>query len=184
MEILCIVMNMAIGSLGTYLWLRFVGPHYGTKVKVPHVNRRTLVALAVVVWLLGSTLIAVQSFKTDREVRDLTLGTRDCFRQLTTALTVNNQIRKQNDDLSMTQRDALAKTQTALYKWLSVLLTPPADIAALPDQDQRRRDFNIGISRDFSDELVDSNRVIADAAATQVRLEASRVPLPELTCGQ
>lgn len=194
LDTLCKVLNFFMGMLATYVlqvgWARYKnwkrdGESPLPRLRLPKLSRRSTVWLAVVLVVGGSIGLGVQSYQTDRAVRDLTLQTQDCYRQFSETLNARSSIAKEDTAVFRQQRDALAANDAAMFVWLSTLLSPPPEIAALPPNDQRRRDWSISVTRDFNKVMISSQRIIGEAHQREVVSDKERLdhPLPQPTCG-
>jgi hypothetical protein len=188
-EIFCNILNFLMGMLTMYVlrlgFVRYRGNRPMPKITIPKIDRRITLGLAIVLIILGSLFVGIQSYQTDRDIRDLTLETQQCYREFATGIEANRKLARENEMLSRQQRTALADTQGALYIWLNKLLNPPPDIALLPTTDQRRRDYNLTISHEFNQTLSQNSKIIADSRAQELVNDEERKqhPLPEPTCG-
>lgn len=194
LDTLCKIMNFVMGMLATYLlqigWARYRA--WRTKSDKPvapvtfKLPRRATVWLGTVLIILGSVFVGVQSVRTDAAVRALTMQTQQCYREFAEALSARSQIGLENDTLGRQQIEALASTQTGLYKFLTALITPPPDIATLPTTDQRRKDWSLGVTLQFNEILGSSNAIIGASLDRQAQLDIDREqhPYPEPNCGK
>lgn len=195
LDTLCKILNVVLGMLimyvGEHAWARYKnwkrdGESPLPRLRLPQLSRRKTVWLAVVLVLVGSIGLGVQSHRTDIAVRDLTMQTQQCYREFAEAIQAARTISKTDKAVYRNTRDALIANDEAMLKWLTTLLSPPPEIAALPQQDQRRRDWNISVTQDFNKVMVNSQRIIGEARDQERKsdkeLEAN--PLPAPTCGQ
>lgn len=190
LETLCKVLNFFMGMLTMYLlrvgWTRYRNWRGGDHtMPTLGISKRALTWVGVILILFGSIFVGVQSNNTDKAVRDLTLQTQDCYRQFSEALQARTKIAAEDKAVYQKQRDALVANDEAMLKWLSTLLNPPPDIAALPQQDQRRRDWGIAITQEFNNVMTNSRVIVAQAREQEQKSDAERQqhPLPQPTCG-
>lgn len=155
----------------------------GRKRHAPEISRvwvGGLVALGVVGYVL------LQVNQTEDHYRSLGDEMRRCQTEFTTALTKRSEITTRNDELSRQQRDLFAELDELHGVWLTRLITPPPDIAALPPTDQRRQDYGITVTRIYNERATKLRDEVRAIIGEQKRLadERARNPLPEPECGQ
>lgn len=189
LETLCKILNVLLGMLLMYV-IQFGWAHYkkwrGSSRPLPKINKRVPLWMAMVVVLAGSLFIGVQVNTTQNQVRDITIQTQDCYRQFAEAIQARSKIGAEDTAVLRKQRDALISNDAAMSTWLSSLLNPPPEIAALPQQDQRRRDWSVAVTQDFNRVMANSQRIIAEARQQEVKSDQERQanPLPQPSCGQ
>lgn len=194
LDTLCKILNVLLGMLimyvGEHAWARYKnwerdGEPVLPKFRVPRLSRRATVWLATGLVVAGSIGLGMQSYQTDRAVRDLTMQTQQCYRQFAEAIQARSAVSKADKVVYRNTRDALIANDEAMSTWLTTLLSPPPEIAALPQTDQRRRDFNVSVTQDFNTVMVNSKVIIGEARAQEAKSdkELEENPLPEPTCG-
>lgn len=182
-EFLCIILNIAIGALGAVVIRYFIDRHHsrreGKKPPPFKWNPRVVLPVAMGFLLVGSLGLAVQSERTHSEVQKISRDTqafaertRDCQRQFQAATASLIAIGKQDRDLTLRKEEADGK-------WLSSVLSPPAEIVSMSQDDPRRREYNIKVSQDWSSTLADVKRL---RAANET--ERSQKQLPPIDCGE
>lgn len=189
LETLCKVLNVLLGMLLMYV-LQFGWAHYkkwrGSNKPLPKINKHIPVWMAMAVVLAGSLFVGVEVNTTQHQVRDVTVQTQDCYRQFSEALQARSRIAAEDTIVLRKQRDALIANDEAMFAWISILLSPPPEIAALPQQDPRRQAWGISVTNDFNRVMTNSLRIIAEARQQEVNNDSQRAqhPLPEPNCGR
>jgi hypothetical protein len=177
-----------LGVIAVYAWncvkARFLNRRNGISSQ-PSFGRRGMMLLAVAFIIFGSISVAVQTEKTHNEVRAISMETEKCYRQFSEALNARSAISQENEKLSRIQRAALADNQVALKTWLDQLLSPPAEIAALPPNSPPRRDWGISVTNKLNETMAVNNRIITESNNQQLANDKEREehPLPQPTCG-
>jgi len=189
-EIVFYILNFLMGMLAGYLlrlcWVKHQIKE-GCELTMPtfKMNRRATLVVGVLVILAGTLFTGVQSWQTDRAIRQLTMETQRCYREFSESLEARRSIAAEDAVVSRKQRDAFAANDEAMLTWLSTLLNPPPDIAALSPQDQRRREWSIGITQEFNKVMASSRSIVVEAREQERESDEERKqhPLPEPTCG-
>lgn len=160
-----------LGVVSVYAWNR---------VKAVAQNRahRSGLKKTWVVWAVVTLAVLFSMVQTQE--------TWDCMSKFNAALQARSDIARENDALSRQQRDAFARSDEALSKWIGSLLAPPPEIAALPPSDPARREYGIRVSQEFNNVMSESRAVVTQTSAKEAENDKERAayPLPELDCGR
>lgn len=116
--------------------------------------------------------IGYQNQQVRNDVVDLSNQTAECQKQFTTALSAIAAANVSDLKLTNNKIDAGAR-------WLGTLLNPPPDIAALGDDTPERKQWAIGLTGDYLNELA---RIQTEQKKNdEIRHDH---PLPQPTCGR
>ncbi len=143
------------------------------------------------VWLAGIATflvfgyILVQVNQTEESYRQLGRDVAACQKAYNEVLSKRSAISQENDQLSIEQRELLARVDTAESVWIGQLINPPADIAELELDDPRRQSWNLDVTRVYVQRAERLNAMVEEITERQRELDAQRSanPLPAPTCG-
>lgn len=132
---------------------------------------RAVIGWIVILGTLG--LIGYQNVQVRDDMSELAQRSSDCDKEFRTALVTRSEVTASDLKLINNKVDAGAA-------WLGQLLQPPPDIAVFPDDSPERRQWAIGITGDYLNELAR----IRDAQAHNEEIRKQNPLLADPNCGR
>lgn len=196
MQVLSVVYSLPfvagaiVGMVGMKLYQRAVCRHLDKLHPLPDGRKRHAPAISRVwigglVALLTLGYVLLQVNETEMHYRSLGDEMRRCQVEFNTALIDRASITTENDELSRQQRSLFLELDELQGVWLTRLITPPPDIAALSPTDQRRQDYGITVTRVYNERAAKLRAEAQAIGKRQIELEQERRErtYPTPTCG-
>jgi hypothetical protein len=133
----------------------------------------TFIAAFFIIWIGYNTQMARErTEKLAQETTEYAQKTNDCLTQLITVLTARAKLTQDNDDLSIEQR-------RAIFDLIGEAVTPPAELASLPQSDPRYQAWAKQVTLKYY-------AILANSQSRQSALieERRNHPIPDPNCGE
>lgn len=158
---------LAVFAEPVYCWVMNKVDGKARKIPKPTAKQLMIALLAIAfVWTIYATN------ETQRAIKGVQDREMECYREFNQAL--RNRSEASTSDLKLID----AKVDAGAL-WLNTLLNPPPDIAALPPDNDERRQYGIGKTGDYLNQL-------KDIRLEQIRNDEIRRlnPIPQPNCGK
>lgn len=136
-----------------------------------HLTLRPLVFLWSIIFLMIA-YIGVQEEQQAIAVHSLARDTEQCNKEFHEALIKRDNLKQEADDLASQERQALAA-------WLTAMVIPPPNIAALHTTDPGFQEYAVQKTKEFYEQ-----EQSIELSRQRSLMELSRHPLPEPQCGK
>lgn len=158
---------LAVFAEPVYCWVMNKVDGKAREIPKPTAKQVMYALLAIAfIWTLYSTN------ETQRAITQVQARELECYAEF-------NDVIKLRGDANTSDLDLIDSKIDAGSLWLNTLLNPPPEIAALPDQAPERKQYGLGKTGDYLNEL---KRIRLE----QIRNDEIRRlnPLPEANCGK
>ncbi|AYD82014.1 membrane protein [Mycobacterium phage Saguaro] len=186
------LIGMVVGIVGQRLYYHLRARHEDKVNPLPDGRKRRVGGISSV-WTGGMVAafvlvyVLAQSQQTHDETVALAERTHQCQADLIASIERSRAISRENDELSMRQRDLLAELEELQAVWLGRIVNPePPEIAALDPNDPRRQSWAIDVTRVYQERSRTLRDEVASITERQAQLAKERAAneLPGPRCGE